>query len=80
MPIAVLSVLLGAVIALVFFNSYFRKRRSEVRSIANLDTVPDPNKQSKQPRPSKKSHARPQTHASDKVSSPFFVSQKDVQN
>ncbi|XP_061348605.1 uncharacterized protein LOC133293983 [Gastrolobium bilobum] len=60
LPIVALSLLLGAIIAFVFFNTYFRKRQSEVRSIAN----PDPNPISSKPPPPKKSHSKP--HSSDK--------------
>ncbi|KAI4354891.1 hypothetical protein L6164_003716 [Bauhinia variegata] len=66
-PIAVLSVLLGAFVAFAFFGSYFRKRKSEVRSIANQDSLSGPKKQSKPPQSQpKKSHAKPHSHASDK--------------
>ncbi|KAF7844780.1 transducin beta-like protein 2 [Senna tora] len=67
LPIAVLSVLLGAVIALAFFNSYFRNRRSEIRSIANPEPVSDPKKNSKPAQPSsKKPHAKHHSQTSDK--------------
>lgn len=59
LPVVAVSLLLGAIIALAFFNSYFRHRQSEVRSIAN----PDPKPVSK-PLPPKKSHPKP--HSSDK--------------
>ncbi|KAJ0052969.1 hypothetical protein Pint_00248 [Pistacia integerrima] len=65
--ITVLSVVLGALIALFFFNSYFGKRRSEVQSIAKAELQPDHKKPSKPSQPiSKKSHAKPHTHAADK--------------
>ncbi|KAJ1414890.1 WD40/YVTN repeat-like-containing domain superfamily [Sesbania bispinosa] len=61
LPVVALSLLLGAIIALAFFNTYFRHRQSEVRSIAN----PDPKSiSSSKPPPPKKSHPKP--HSSDK--------------
>ena len=69
LPIVLLSLVLGAIIALLFFNSYFRKRQSEVRSIAkpNSDANPNPNpKPISKPLP-KKPLSKP--HSSDKVAS-----------
>ncbi|XP_031269652.1 transducin beta-like protein 2 [Pistacia vera] len=67
LSITVLSVVLGALIALFFFKSYFGKRRSEVQSIAKAELQPDHKKPSKPSQPiSKKSHSKPHTHASDK--------------
>ncbi|ESW12000.1 hypothetical protein PHAVU_008G076400 [Phaseolus vulgaris] len=66
LPIVLLSLVLGAIIALLFFNSYFRKRQSEVRSIAkpNSDANPNPNpKPISKPLP-KKPLSKP--HSSDK--------------
>lgn len=66
LPIVAFSVLLGAIIAFLFFNSYFRKRQSEVRSIANPDPGPlsDPKKlSSKKPH----HHSKPHSLSSDKV-------------
>ncbi|GLT51925.1 hypothetical protein SLA2020_252960 [Shorea laevis] len=66
--ISVLSLLLGAVIALLFFKTYFLKRRSEVQSIAKSEPQPsDPKKPSKPSQPvSRKSHSKAHSHASDK--------------
>lgn len=69
LPIALLSVVVGAVIALVFFGSYFRKRKLEVQSIAKPEILHADHKQSKpqhQPN-SKKSHSKPHSHHADKV-------------
>lgn len=65
-PIVAFSLLLGAIIALLFFNTYYRKRQSEVRSIANLNPNPNPNPiaPSSKPLPNKKSN--PKHHSSDK--------------
>ncbi|XP_059633990.1 uncharacterized protein LOC132276546 [Cornus florida] len=61
---AVLSVLLGAVIAIILFGNYFRNRKSEVESIAPPEAL-QPNH--KPPKPtSKKSHSKPHSHAADK--------------
>ncbi|XP_014523212.1 transducin beta-like protein 2 [Vigna radiata var. radiata] len=62
LPIVALSLVLGAIIAFLFFNSYFRKRQSEVRSIAKPNLDPNPNPASK-PLP-KKPLSKP--HSSDK--------------
>ncbi|GLU00479.1 hypothetical protein SLE2022_178460 [Rubroshorea leprosula] len=66
--ISVLSVLLGAVIALLFFKTYFLKRRSEVQSTAKAELQPsDPKKPSKPPQlVPRKSHFKAHSHASDK--------------
>ncbi|KAK2985237.1 hypothetical protein RJ640_015945 [Escallonia rubra] len=60
-PIAVLSVLIGGLIALLFFGNYFGKKKLEVEKIAKPIQKP-PQKPS-----SKKSHPRPHSHAADKV-------------
>ncbi|KAM5554913.1 hypothetical protein ABKV19_023032 [Rosa sericea] len=59
LPIAVLSVLIGAVIALAFFGSYFRKRSSEVESISKPELHADQKKQPAKPAQHKKAHAKP---------------------
>ncbi|KAK3036018.1 hypothetical protein RJ639_030719 [Escallonia herrerae] len=59
-PIAVLSVLIGGLIALIFFVNYFGKKKLEVEKIAKPIQKP-PQKPS-----SKKSHARPHSHAAEK--------------
>lgn len=69
LTVTVVSVLLGAVIAIAFFASYFSKRRSEVQSIAKLEPLADP-KQHVRPPQAKKSHSKAHSHsAADKVSS-----------
>ncbi|CAK8542219.1 unnamed protein product [Lathyrus sativus] len=68
LPIVAFSLLLGTIIALLFFNTYYRKRQSEVRSIANVNPNPNPNPNpitsSSKPLPNKKSN--PKHHSSDK--------------
>ncbi|XP_010544365.1 PREDICTED: transducin beta-like protein 2 [Tarenaya hassleriana] len=65
--VAVASVVVGALIAVVFFGSYFRKRRSEVQSIAKVDPRPDPTRNQKSNQPlSKKAHPKLHSHSSDK--------------
>jgi len=65
LPIVALSLVLGAIIAFLFFNAYFRKRQSEVRSIAKPNPDPNPNPIS-EPLP-KKPLSKP--HSTDKVAS-----------
>ncbi|PON48381.1 Guanine nucleotide-binding protein, beta subunit [Parasponia andersonii] len=67
-PVAVLSVILGAFIVVFFFGSYFRKRRSEVQSISKLELQSNPKTRPSKPHQpiSKKSHSKPYAHASDK--------------
>ncbi|KAB1218951.1 Transducin beta-like protein 2 [Morella rubra] len=66
LTVTVVSVLLGAVIAIAFFASYFSKRRSEVQSIAKLEPQADP-KQHVRPPQAKKSHSKAHSHsAADK--------------
>ncbi|RXH93518.1 hypothetical protein DVH24_014094 [Malus domestica] len=57
LPVAVLSILVGAVIALAFFTSYFRKRSSEIQSISKPELQSDPKKHQSKPHQTKKSHA-----------------------
>ncbi|XP_028800482.1 transducin beta-like protein 2 [Neltuma alba] len=67
LTIMVLSVLLGALIAFVFFRSYFRNRKSDIRTIANPEPLSDPKKNSKPvQQSSKKSQAKSHSHSSDK--------------
>ncbi|CAN1308212.1 Transducin beta-like protein 2 [Linum perenne] len=69
LPIILLSLLLGALIAFFFFKTYFLNRSSEIRSISKPDLHSDPPKKpSKAPPHSKKSHSKPNSHshASDK--------------
>nr|UUJ75336.1 WD40 transcription factor [Juglans regia] len=66
LALTIVSVLLGAVIALAFFNSYFGKRRSEVQSVAKAELQSDPKKHQRPP-PPKKSHIKAHSHsAADK--------------
>ncbi|KAJ7950985.1 Transducin beta-like protein 2 [Quillaja saponaria] len=66
-PIVIVSIVFGAVIALAFFGSYFRKRKSEIQSIADPEPHSDPKKHSKPVQTqNKKSHSRPHSHASNK--------------
>ncbi|KAJ8748903.1 hypothetical protein K2173_013336 [Erythroxylum novogranatense] len=65
LPIATVSVLLGALIALVFFRSYILKRKSEVGSITKPEVHSDTKKPTKPTQP-KKSHSKPHSQASDK--------------
>ncbi|KAL4322319.1 hypothetical protein AHAS_Ahas14G0198600 [Arachis hypogaea] len=66
MPIVALSVILGAIIAFLFFNTYFRNRQSEIRSLAdpNINLKP-PSSHSKpsHPPPSKKTHSKSHSHS-----------------
>lgn len=64
--IPVVSVIIGALIAIVFFGSYFRKRRSEVQTISHPELPSDPKKQQKPPQ-TKKPHSKSHSHSSDKV-------------
>ncbi|WCJ22854.1 Transducin/WD40 repeat-like superfamily protein [Euphorbia peplus] len=64
-PIAAISVILGGVIALIFFKSYFFKRKSEIASIVNPDVQSDPIKP-KKPSVNKKAHPKSHSHNSDK--------------
>ncbi|CAE6144742.1 unnamed protein product [Arabidopsis arenosa] len=62
--VAVASVILGSLIAVLFFGSYFRKRTSEVQSMAKAEPQdPIRNPKSNHPAP-KKNH--PKSQASDK--------------
>lgn len=78
-PVAILSVILGGVIAFLAFGNYFRKRKSEVESISKADAV-QPNQKSS-PKPSqqshhtsKKSHAKSHSHAAaDKVNQSMHI-------
>uniref|UniRef100_A0A2P2IQ75 Uncharacterized protein MANES_05G045300 n=1 Tax=Rhizophora mucronata TaxID=61149 RepID=A0A2P2IQ75_RHIMU len=65
--VAVISVLVGALIALLFFKSYFLKRKSEIGSIARPELHSDAKKPAKPSQHvSKKSHSKPHSHASAK--------------
>ncbi|KAK8487053.1 hypothetical protein V6N13_016277 [Hibiscus sabdariffa] len=61
-----LSIVLGALIAFVFFKSYILKQRSQVQAAAKPEPPSDPKKPSKPPqRVPKKFHSKPQPHLSD---------------
>ncbi|KAK6918513.1 WD40 repeat [Dillenia turbinata] len=70
LPIAILSIVLGSIIILLFFTNYLRKRPSEVRSTPSPDLLQaTPNSRpSKPPQQhfSKKPHSKSHSHASDK--------------
>nr|KJB22317.1 hypothetical protein B456_004G040800 [Gossypium raimondii] len=66
---AALSVVLGAVIAFVFFKSYLLKERSNVQAISEPELHSDPKKTSKPQHVPKKYHSKPHSHASDKEQS-----------
>ncbi|CAH9096531.1 unnamed protein product [Cuscuta europaea] len=74
-PVAVLSVILGAFIAFLAFGNYFQKRKSEVEAISKAETVQSNQKSSSAHSQqshftSKKSHAKTHHHApADKESS-----------
>ncbi|MQL99102.1 hypothetical protein Taro_031814 [Colocasia esculenta] len=69
--VPVLSAVVGAVLVLLFFSDYFRRRRAEVASIAPpLEPKPadqKPPKNSSSSHSHKKLHARSHAHAPDKV-------------
>lgn len=65
--IAAASVVVGALIALIFFKNYFTKRRSEVQSIAEAELQPEHNNKKPAKSTAKKQHTKPHSHASDKV-------------
>ncbi|XP_052170603.1 uncharacterized protein LOC127786903 [Diospyros lotus] len=65
-PVAVLSVVVGSLIALAFFGNYLRKRTSEVQSIAPPEAIQKP-LPAKPPQQHKKSQSKSHSHAaSDK--------------
>ncbi|KAL7593831.1 hypothetical protein Lser_V15G31738 [Lactuca serriola] len=66
-PIAILSsLILGALIAFVAFSSYFRKRKSEVASIAKPAEAAAPNLKNSKPQQTKKSQSKPHHSHADK--------------
>ncbi|KAI3957120.1 hypothetical protein MKW92_048970 [Papaver armeniacum] len=67
-PVLIISVSLGALIALVFFSDYFRQKRSEVETISKPDEIVNhkSKKSSHNNNNSRKPHSRSQLHASDK--------------
>ena len=70
-PVAVVSVVVGALIAAAVFANYFRKQTSQVQSIAPPDAIQKPAPKQSNPR---KSHPKPLSHAAaDKVLPPFQI-------
>ncbi|KAK9103579.1 hypothetical protein Sjap_020833 [Stephania japonica] len=66
LSISILSIVIGAVAVLLFFSDYFRKRRSEVRTIAEPESIAN-QKPKKPPQTiSKKAHSKSHAHASEK--------------
>lgn len=61
--IGLLSVVIGALIALSFFANYFRNRKSQVQSIAPPEALQKPVSKPT----SKKPHSKPHSHPADKV-------------
>ncbi|KAK9749267.1 hypothetical protein RND81_02G113900 [Saponaria officinalis] len=65
LPIILLSILLGGIIAFLIFGNYFRKQKSEVESLAKGELVDDANnakKPAKSAHVSKKSQSKHQSH------------------
>ena len=80
LPVTVaVSLIVGALIAFLIFGSYFRKRKSEVESIAKPEKLQaNQNLSQKQPlKTNKKSQSKihSHSHAADKVGfiNPFFI-------
>ncbi|KAL2536505.1 Transducin/WD40 repeat-like superfamily protein [Forsythia ovata] len=66
LPIILLSVIIGALIAFIVFGSYFRKRKSEIESIAQPESLNPNRKPSSKPSTGKKSHPKSHSHTADK--------------
>ncbi|KAL2553003.1 Transducin/WD40 repeat-like superfamily protein [Forsythia ovata] len=66
LPIILLSVIIGALIAFIVFGSYFRKRKSEIESIARPESLNPNRKPSSKPSTGKKSHPKSHSHTADK--------------
>ncbi|KAK4418765.1 Peptidyl-prolyl cis-trans isomerase FKBP43 [Sesamum alatum] len=68
LPIIAFSVIVGAVIALVIFGTYFRKRKSEIQSISKPETLKTDPKPALKPSAAKKTHhkSHSHSHAADK--------------
>lgn len=66
-PIVILSVIIGTLIALIFFGNYFSKRKAEVESIAKKEIINAKQKPSSKPQQlnPKKSHSKPHSHDKD---------------
>lgn len=69
LPIAIISAIIGVVIAFLIFGNYFQKRKSEVESIAKPETIQTSQKTSKPQQShkntSKKSQAKSHSHTAD---------------
>ncbi|KAL9245290.1 hypothetical protein vseg_018959 [Gypsophila vaccaria] len=63
LPIILLSITLGGIIAFLIFGNYFRKQKSEVESLAKAELVDDAKKPTKS---AKKSQIKHHSHAVDK--------------
>lgn len=67
LPISIFSIIIASVFILLFFTNYYRRKASEVRSIAKPETIAIEQRTSKPPQPiSKKSHIKSHSHAADK--------------
>ncbi|KAL2233999.1 transducin beta-like protein 2 [Sesamum indicum] len=68
LPIIAFSVIVGAVIALVIFGTYFRKRKSEIESINRPETLKTNPRPALKPSAAKKPHhkSHSHSHAADK--------------
>ncbi|XP_042512864.1 uncharacterized protein LOC122087719, partial [Macadamia integrifolia] len=66
LPISILSILVGGILVFLLFSDYFRRKRSEVQTIAKTEasTIKKPQKAPQQI--SKKSQAKSHSHASEK--------------
>lgn len=67
LAVAVLSVIIGALIAFLVFGNYVRKQKSEVQSIASGETLQSTQKQSSKPSKKSQSKSHSHSHAADKV-------------
>lgn len=63
LPIILLSVIIGALIAFIVFGSYFRKRKSEIESIARPESLNSNPKPSSKPSTTKKSQPKSHSHS-----------------
>lgn len=69
LPIAILSAIIGIVIAFLVFGNYFQKRKAEVESVAKPETIQTNQKTSKPQQShkntSKKSQPKSHSHTTD---------------
>lgn len=68
LAVAVLSVIIGALIAFLVFGNYVRKQKSEVQSIASNETVQSIQKQPSKPSKKSQSKSHSHSHTADKDS------------